>query len=67
MGPMIENSKFELGEKLNHQIKVKLHGKSNGDSLDAVRRCLDPKIAHRGLIGAKIKDLKSELGEKLDH
>ena len=41
MGPMIENSKFELGEKLNHQITVKLPGKSNGDSLDALKRCLD--------------------------
>ena len=52
---MIENLKRELGEKLDHQIREKFYGESNGDSLDALKRCLDPKMAYRGLIGAKIK------------
>ena len=35
---------------------VKFNGKSNGDSLDALKRCSDPEmlIGHKGLIGAKI-------------
>ena len=55
MGPEIEYLKSELGEKLDHQIKVKLHGKSNGDGLDAVKRCLDPEMDHEGPFGAKIE------------
>ena len=45
---------------------VKFHGKLNSSSLDALTRCLDPEMGHKGLIGAK-KNLKFELGEKLDH
>ena len=45
--------KFELGEKLDHHFRVKFHGESNGDSLDALKRCLDPEMGHKGLIGAR--------------
>ena len=65
MEPNIENFKFELGEKIDHHYKIKFHGESIGNSLDALKRCLDRKMAHKGLIGAK--NLKYELGEKLDH
>ena len=60
--------KFELGEKLDHHFKVKFHGESNGDGPDVQKRCLDPEMGHKGLVGAKNhKNLKFELGEKLDH
>ena len=52
--PKFKNLKFELGEKLGHHTVVKFYGKSNGDSLDALKRCSDPEIGHKGLIGAKI-------------
>ena len=38
---------------LDHNIKVKLYGKSNGGSLDSLKRFPDPEMAHKGLIGAK--------------
>ena len=34
---------------------VKYHGESNGDSFDALKRCFDPEMALKGLIGAKIQ------------
>ena len=48
----------------DHQFLVKFHGESNGDSLDALKRCFDPKIAHEGLIDAmpEFKNLQFELG-----
>ena len=49
----IENLKFELGENLDLHFKVKFHGESNGGSLDALKRCLNPEIGLEGLIGAK--------------
>ena len=52
--PKFKNLQFELGEKLGHHNEVKFNGKSNGDSLDALKRCSDPEIGHKGLIGAKI-------------
>ena len=52
--PKFENLQFELGEKLGHHTVVKFYGKSNGDSLDALKRCSDPEIGHKGLIGVKI-------------
>ena len=49
----MEYFKFELGEKLYHHFQVKFHGESNGGSLDALKQCIEPKMAHKGLIGAK--------------
>ena len=45
-----KNLNFDLGEKLYHSCTVKFHGKSNGDSLESVRRCLDPEMGHRSLV-----------------
>ena len=45
-----KNLKFELGEKLDHLYEVKFHGESNGDSLEALKRYIDPKIGHRSLV-----------------
>ena len=57
--PKFKNLQFELGEKLGHHTVVKFNGKSNGDSLDALKQCSDPEIGRKGLIGAKIlKKLK---------
>ena len=42
----------------DYQFVVKFHGESNGDSLDALKRCFDPEMAHKGLIGAKIEKFK---------
>ena len=39
---------FELGEKLDHHFNVKFYGESNGDSLDALKRCLDTEMDHEG-------------------
>ena len=59
---------FESGKKSDHHFKAKFNGKSNGDGLDALKRCLNPKMYHRGLIGVKkSKNLKFELGEELNH
>ena len=46
-----------LGEKLDHHLKVKFHGKSNGDGRDALERYLDPEIGDKVLIGAKNKTI----------
>ena len=64
-----QKSKFQnlRWEKLHHPFQVKCHGESIGDNLNALKRCLDPEMALRGLFGAKIENLKSELVEKLDH
>ena len=48
-----KNLKFELGEKLDHYSWVKFRVESNGDSLDPLKRCLDPEMANNGLRGAK--------------
>ena len=48
--PKFKNLQFELGEKLGHRTEVKFYGKSNGDSLDALKRCLDPEMGHRSLV-----------------
>ena len=50
MAQKSKNSKFELEKKLDHQVEF--HGESNVDSLDALKRCLDSKMAHRGIIKA---------------
>ena len=52
--PKFKNLQFELGEKLGHHAVVKFNGKSNGDSLDALKRCLDPEIGYKGQIGTRI-------------
>ena len=41
--------------KVRPPFLVKFHGESNGDSLDALKRCCDPETAHKGLIGEKSK------------
>ena len=59
-----------LGENLDHQFEVKFHGDLNGDndSLGALKRCLNSKMAHKGLIGARNrKNLELEQEEKLNH
>ena len=48
-----KNLKFELGEKLDHYSWVKFRVESNGDSLDPLKRCLDPEMANNGLMWAK--------------
>ena len=45
-----KNLKFELGEQLDHRYSVKFHGSSNGDSLEALKRCSDPEMGHRSLV-----------------
>ena len=50
-----------LPRKSNTIVLVKFHGKSNGVSLDALKRCLDPEMAHKGLIGDRNKKSNSEL------
>ena len=68
MEPKIVNLQFEPGEKLGLHTLVKFYGKSNGDNLDALKRCSDLEMGHEGVIGAKIsKKLEHELGEELDH
>ena len=63
----IRITKLDFEIAVDHQFVVKFHGKSNGDSLDALKRCFDPEMAHKGLIGAKIKNLQYELGELGHH
>ena len=53
MGPKIENLELELEEKLDHDFKLTFHGKSNYDSLNALKRCLGTEMAHKGLVWAK--------------
>ena len=48
-GPKSKHLKFELGEKLDDYNKIKFHIGSNGDSLDDLKRCLDPEMGHKGL------------------
>ena len=38
-----KNLKSELGERLDHRYTVKFHHESDGDSLEALERCLDPE------------------------
>ena len=45
--------KFELEEKLDHHFKVKFYGELTVDSPDVQKRCLDPEMGHKGLVGAK--------------
>ena len=59
-----KNLKFELGEKLEHRFMVKFHRQSNGDCLEALKRCLDPKMGHRSLVyGQKSINSKFRLGK----
>ena len=61
-----KNLKFELGEKLDHRFQVRFYGKSNGDSLDALKRCSDPELCHKGQMwGQKSPNLKLKLRKKL--
>ena len=54
MSQKSKNLKFELGEKLDqYNSWVKFHGESNGDGPDVQKRCLDPEMGHKGLVGAK--------------
>ena len=57
--------KFELGEKLGHQLKVEFHEESNGDSRDALKQCLNPEVGRKSLLELNMENLKFELGEKL--
>ena len=59
-GKKSRNLKSELREreKLEHHFEIKFHIKSNGDSLDALKQCLDPEMGHNGLIGAKNRKIK---------
>ena len=50
LGQKSKNLKFELGEKLDNRFRVKFHGESSGDSLNALIRCLDSEMGHKGLI-----------------
>ena len=60
--------KFELEEKIGHHSKVKVHGESNGVSLNALKQCLNPERGHQGQTGAKNQKISEyELGDKLDH
>ena len=62
----LEILKFELGEKLDRHFKAKFHGESNGDSLDALKRCLDPELGHQSLIwDQESPNLKFNLRKKL--
>ena len=55
-GPKSKHLKFELGEKLDDYNKIKFHIGSNGDSLDDLKRCLDPEMGNKGLLwGQKSK------------
>ena len=51
LGPKIEKKiKFELGEMSNvdHHFRIKFHDELNCDSLDVLKRCLDPEMDHEG-------------------
>ena len=45
-----------LPRKSNTIVLGKFHDKLNGDSLDALKRCLDPEMAHKALLGTEIKN-----------
>ena len=49
----------------DYPFEAKFHGESNGDSLDALKWCFDPKMAHKGLIGAKIEKFTIWTGRKV--
>ena len=61
---------FSLREKLDYHFKVKFHGESNGDSLEALKRCLDPEMGDRSLvygqksISSKFPHLHGNISEK---
>ena len=38
---------------MDHQLRAEFQSKSYSDGLDALKRCLDPGMGHKGLIGAK--------------
>ena len=42
----------------DHHFKVKLRGELNGDSLDVLKRCLDPKWIMNAQFGAKNRESK---------
>ena len=61
MGPNTKDLKLELGEKLDLCFMVKFHGKLNGDSFDALKRCLNTEMNHDG------PKSKISAKKKLDH
>ena len=52
-GQKSQNLKFKPRKKLYRHFGVKSHGKSIGDSLEALKRCLDPEMGHKSLMWAK--------------
>ena len=50
MGQKSKNLKFEQEEMRDDQFAVKFHGKSNGDSLKALKRSLDSKMGYGSLV-----------------
>ena len=50
----IEKFYVWVRRKSYHYFQAKFRGKSKGDSLDALKRCLDPEMANNDLIWAKI-------------
>ena len=50
--------KFDLGEKLDHRYTVKFNRESNGDSLKALKRGLDPEMGQKTKYMAKITKFK---------
>ena len=68
MVPKFKNLQFELEEKLGHHTVVKFNGQSTSDSLDALKRCFNPKWPIKlTKWSQKIENLKFEPGEKLGH
>ena len=61
-----KNSKFELGEKLDHYSWVKFHCESNGDSFDTLKRCLDPEMGHKSHFQGHGQKLMISAWKKLD-
>ena len=71
MGPKIAILlNLSLEKNLYHYFEAKLYGKSNGDSLKPLERCIDPETDLNCLmpnIWPKIENLQFEQGKKLNH
>ena len=65
MGQKLKNLKFDPREKLDHHFKVKFHSESNSDSLNALKRCLDPEMDHEGPIWDQNRKILAK--KKLNH